>query len=55
MRSYLVRYLLDNKTHVETINAYSPFEAKNEILSKFKNALILSIRCIDYDNDTRMY
>ncbi len=55
MHSFLIRYLVDNKTQIETITANSPDEARREILSKYKNALILSIRCIDYDNDSRIY
>lgn len=55
MHSFIVRYLINNKVQVETITSNSPSEARREILSKYKGALILSIRCIDYDNDSRIY
>lgn len=55
MHSYIVRLLVGTTTYTITINAGSASQARSEALSKYKDALILSIKCIDYDNDTRMY
>jgi len=55
MHSYIVRFLYENKTYSETVTTVSLLDAEKVIKSRYQGALILSVRCIDYDNDDRIY
>lgn len=55
MHSYIVRFLYEKKILEETVTTYSPEDASSIIKSRYKNCLIISLKCIDYDNDDRIY
>ncbi len=55
MHSYIVRFFYQNKIIEETVTTHSPEDASRIIKSKYENSTIISMKCIDYDNDDRIY
>ncbi len=55
MHSYIVRFLYEKKILEETVTTHSPEDASKIVESRYKGCLIISLKCIDYDNDDRIY
>ena len=55
MHSYIIRFLYNQKILEETVTASSPEAASDVIKSRYKDCLVISMKCIDYDNDDRIY
>ena len=55
MHSYIVRFLYENHIIEETVTTFSPHDAEATIKGRYKGASVISLKCIDYDNDDRIY